>query len=91
MFGITSAPELYQHIIQQVLQGSKGVCNISDDTFVHGRDEKEHEQHLQMVLQRLCDKGLTLNKDKWKLGISKNTFMGLVVSGKGIGLTEEKV
>ena len=28
MFGITSAPEFYQHIIQQVLQGCDGVHNI---------------------------------------------------------------
>ena len=36
MFGITSAPELYQHIIQQILQGCDGAYNISDDVIVHG-------------------------------------------------------
>ena len=31
MFGITSAPEVYQHVIQQVLQGCDEVQNIADD------------------------------------------------------------
>ena len=37
MFGISSAPEVYQHVIQQVLQDCEGVANISDDIIVHGR------------------------------------------------------
>ena len=28
MFGINSAPEVYQHVIQQTLQGCEGVANI---------------------------------------------------------------
>ncbi|XP_031574960.1 uncharacterized protein K02A2.6-like [Actinia tenebrosa] len=31
MFGISSAPEMYQHIIQQVLAGCDGASNIADD------------------------------------------------------------
>lgn len=31
LFGITSAPEIYQHIVQQTLEGCKNVQNIADD------------------------------------------------------------
>ena len=33
-FGISSASEVFQNTIQTVLQGTPGVCNISDDIFV---------------------------------------------------------
>ena len=49
MFGIMSAPELYQHIIQQILQGCNGVYNISDDIVVHGRNIREHDERLNSV------------------------------------------
>ena len=44
---------------------------------------------IETVLQRLHDKGLTLNKDEYDFGVSKITFMRFVISGKGIGLTEK--
>lgn len=36
MFGTSSAPEVYQQVIQQALSDCKGVANISDDIIVHG-------------------------------------------------------
>ena len=35
MFGITSAPEAYQNIIQQVLHRRDGTVNFSDDVIVY--------------------------------------------------------
>lgn len=35
MFGISCAPEMYQKVMQQVLQGCEGVHNIMDDIIVH--------------------------------------------------------
>ncbi len=64
MFGISPEPEKYQHVFQQVLQGLDGVRNISDDVAVHGADDEGHDDRLQIVLQRLQEKGLTLNLDK---------------------------
>ena len=91
MFGITSAPELYQHIIQQILQGCDGAYNISDDIIVHGRSVEEHDARLNKVMERQREKGLTLNSDKCQFRISKIEFMGHVLSEKGIAPTEEKV
>ena len=64
MFGINSAPEVYQHVIQQTFQGCEGVANISDDIIVHGRSIEEHNKRLQQVLERLKEKNLTLNAEK---------------------------
>ena len=37
MFGISSAPELYQFTIQRALTSCEGAYNIHDDIIIHGR------------------------------------------------------
>ena len=54
MFGVTSAPEIYQHAIQQALHGCEGLRNIPDDIILHSKDEK------------LLKRGLTLDVEKCK-------------------------
>ena len=65
-FGISSASEMYQHIIEQVIQGCEGARNISDDIIVFGKTKQEHDDRVCQVLERLRDNGLTLNPDKSK-------------------------
>lgn len=91
MFGISSSPELYQHVIQQTLQGCSGARNISDDISVFGRDTAEHDKRLDAVLKRLRDAGLTLNAEKCKFHMDKLVFMGHVLSSRGIGPDQTKV
>ena len=47
MFGISSAPEKYQQVIQQTLQGIEGVHNISHDIIVHGATRDQHDERLR--------------------------------------------
>ena len=37
VFGVTSAPEKYQQIIRDVLQGCKSMANIADDPIIHNQ------------------------------------------------------
>ena len=90
-FGINSATEQYQYEIQTALSGLQGAQNISDDIIIYGKDQKEHDKHLQAVMQRLRECGLTLNKEKCQFNMSELVFMGLLLSEKGIGPTESKV
>ena len=66
MFGISTAPEKYQRIISGVIRGCKGVANIADDLIVHGNEAGEHHKNLHAVLQRLRERGLTLNGAKFQ-------------------------
>lgn len=91
MFGITSAPEKYQQVIQQVLQGIDGVKNISDDIVVYGETQGEHDRRVRQVMERLKEKGLTLNHKKCEFSMPKLTFMGHVLSGNGVSIAEDKV
>lgn len=91
LFGVSSASEQYQHEIQTALAGIEGQENISDDIIVHGKDQVQHDERLEMVIKRLSECGLTLNSQKCQLNMDKLTFMGLVLSAKGVGPNTEKV
>lgn len=91
MFGISSAPELNQHTIQQVLEGCEGAYNIHDDIIIHGRTVKEHDVRLRKTFERTQEKGLTLNRDKFAFSVSKLTFMGCLLTNQGNRSTESCV
>ena len=82
MFGICSAPELYQHVINQVLHsaGCTGYQNISDDIVAYGTDIAEHDKRLKKVLHTLKERGLTLNKKKCVFRMNEIEFMGHLLS-----------
>ena len=90
-FGVNAAPEKYQHIITQTMAGLKGVANIADDLVVHGKDSEEHDRNLIKVLERLKERGLTVNAEKCTFRMTKVVFMGPLLTRHGIGPTKEKV
>ncbi|XP_021352181.1 uncharacterized protein K02A2.6-like [Mizuhopecten yessoensis] len=51
-FGISSASEVFQETIRQVIQGIDGAKNISDDILIFGRSRVEHDAVLRQVLQK---------------------------------------
>ncbi len=91
IFGVSSASEQNQHEIANALAGIEGVENISDDIIVHAGDQEMHDQRLHAVIKRLSERGLTLNPEKCQFNKSKLIFMGILLSEKGIGPTEERV
>ena len=91
MFGISCAPELYQHIIRQVLSECKGALNIADDVIVHGKDNAEHDDNLEKVLQRLREKGLTACLEKCLFRQPSVKFYGLQLSRDGVQPTKDKI
>jgi len=90
-FGVSVAPEIFQNEIRQALQGLKKTLNISDDIIVHGKTRQEHDKNLEALLQRLQEKGLTLNRRKCEFGQSKLKFYGYIFSDSGISPDPQKV
>ena len=91
MFGINTAPEIYQREVFIVIQGVPGVANLSDDLVVHCSNKEEHDQRLEQVFKRLLDNGLTLNRDKCVLGDREITLLGHKLSEKGVDPGRDKV
>ena len=90
-FGVSCAPEHYQHILQQVLQDCEGAKVLYDDIVVYGTNLQEHNERLEKVLKTLCNRNLTLNPSKCKFGMEKLVFMGHILSKNGIEPTDDKV
>ncbi len=76
IFGISIAPELYQHIIRQVISGCLGAENIADDIIVHGRGQKDHDKNLAEVMERVKEQGLTLSEGKCEFALPKMELVG---------------
>ncbi|GBN10193.1 Transposon Ty3-I Gag-Pol polyprotein [Araneus ventricosus] len=64
LFGISSAPEVFQKRIRECLKGLDGVIGMMDEFVVCGETEQEHDVKLYQLLQRLQDSGWTLNAEK---------------------------
>lgn len=91
LFGVSSASELYQHEISTAFAGTERVDNISDDIIVHGPYQTKHDQRLHKTMERLRQHGLTLNVDKCLFNVDRLVFMGILLSEKVIGPSEERV
>ena len=61
MFDVTSAPEIYQFTIQNVLSDCEGARNMTDDIIIHADFVEEHDRRLEKVLSTLQANWLTLN------------------------------
>ena len=64
VFGITSAPAIWQRSVDQILEGVEGTSCILDDMIITGKDDKEHLENLEEVLKRLQANGLRANREK---------------------------
>ena len=74
-----SSPSECHRRVRTVLQGCEGVVQIKDDVLVFGT-ESQHEGHLSAVLERFQEAGLTLRKDKCKLGKDEGMWFGHLYS-----------
>ena len=90
-FGVASAPLLFQHIMENLLQGIPGVLIYIDDILVTGRTIAEHLCNLGSVLVRLEDTGVRLKRSKCSFLMPSVEFMGHCISAKGIQPTLKKV
>jgi hypothetical protein len=56
-FGLTNYPAHFMHLVNSVFMEEldKFVVVFIDDILVFSKSKKEHEGHLHIVLQRLCD------------------------------------
>lgn len=85
-FGVSAAPEFFQRQMTKILEGLTGVVCMMDDILVVGKDRGEHDARLDLVLRRLEEAGLTLNKGKCEFGVSEVKFLGHVLNKEGISV-----
>lgn len=91
MFGVNCAPEIFQEIMERILRGIDGVIVYIDDTLIFGSNIVELRERTQKVLRAFKKNNLTLNKSKCEYEKQSLSFLGHVVSAKGMNIEETKV
>ena len=76
--------------METVLQALPGVCVYLDDILVTGASEKEHLEHLKLVLQRLEDVGLRLKRSKCQFMVSHVEYLGHHIDQEGLHPTASR-
>ena len=61
-----------------------------DDILIYSKNEKEHEQHLRIVLQVLKEKKLYAKLEKCEFWLSEVKFLGHVISNRGVAVDPSK-
>ena len=92
-FGLTNAPASFMDLMNRVFEDylDKFVIVFIDDILIYSRSQKEHAEHLALVLRRLQDKQLYAKFKKCEFWLDKVVFLGHVVSKEGIMVDPTKI
>lgn len=84
--GCKNAPATHQRRMETALRGLIGkVCHVYlDDIVVWSDTIKQHRHNLRLVLSALRNAGLICSPNKTQLFCSKLSFLGHIISQKGI-------
>lgn len=91
VFGVASAPAIWQRAMDQVLQGVPGTQCYLDDIIVTGANEEEHLENLRKVLKRLEDYGLRAKREKCEFFKSSVAYCGHIIDSLGLHKCQEKI
>lgn len=91
MFGLKSAPELFNKEIDKIFANHQGIRKYCDDFLIFGINRDDHDKNLRAVLSTIEEKGLEINEKKSVYGVTEVSFLGHIVSIRGIYPDPEKV
>lgn len=90
-FGVSSAPAIFQECMDKILAGLSGVGCYLDDIIITGKDDEEHLENLQKVLDRLRQFGLRLKRSKCVFFADSVEYLGYHVNAEGIHPSKARV
>ncbi|WVZ71142.1 hypothetical protein U9M48_019762 [Paspalum notatum var. saurae] len=92
-FGLTNAPAFFMYLMNSVFMNEldKFVVVFIDDILVYSKNEKEHEEHLRIVLSRLREHKLYAKFSKCAFWLKEMAFLGHILSAKGVAVDPSKV
>ena len=77
-FRLACAQDIFQRMMDQILDCCEGVIRITDDIIIHGKDDVEHDRRLHKFMKVTREHGLVLNKKKCEVKSNSVKFFGCV-------------
>ena len=92
-FRLTNAPAAFIDLMHRVFQPylDQFVVVFVDDSLIYSQSEREHEDHLRIVLQLLIDHHLYGKFSKCEFWLTEVRFLGHVVLALGVSVDPKKV
>ena len=91
-FGIKFASGLCNRVISNMLNDCQGyVTSFVDDLMVYSDSLEEHLVHVKLVLEKLRNAGVTLNRKKCKFAYQEVKFLGVIVGNGSVYPDPDKV
>ncbi|WVZ84833.1 hypothetical protein U9M48_031820 [Paspalum notatum var. saurae] len=92
-FGLTNAPAFFMYMMNSVFMNEldKFIVVFIDDILVYSKSEKEHEEHLRIVLAQLREHKLYAKFSKCAFWLKEVSFLGHILSKKGVAVDPSKV
>ena len=92
-FGLTNALAIIMFLMNSVFNKylDKFVLIFIDDILIYFKDEKEHEQHLRLVVQTLREHQLYAKFSKCDFYKKQIQYLGHTISKEGIVVDPKKI
>ena len=91
--GLTNAPATFSRMMNSIFMEylDKFVVVYLDDILIYSKNEEEHAEHLRLVLMKLREHRLYAKFSKCEFWLPEVTYLGHVISAKGIAVNPERV
>nr|GEV02276.1 retrotransposon protein, putative, Ty3-gypsy subclass [Tanacetum cinerariifolium] len=100
-FGLTNAPMVFMDLMDRVCRPyldkvcrpylDKFVIVVIDDILIYSKTQKEHVEHLRLVLELLRKEKLYAKFSKCEFWLREVQFLGHVINGNGIYVDSSKI
>jgi len=91
LFGLSNTPATFQAYIDDSLRpiiGDFALCYL-DDILIYSTNEEEHEEQVQIVLERLQEFGLYGMAEKWRFRVSEVGCLSFFSSSDGSAMQSD--
>ena len=80
---LVSAQDIFQWMMDQILEHCEGAIGIANGVVIHGNDDEEHDQNLHRFMHVAQQHGLVFNGEKWEVRKDSVTFFGTAYDADG--------
>ena len=90
-YGVSTAPAVFQHTMDQILHGMENVVCFMDDILVSAPTKERHLAILDEVMKRLEKHGIRIKKSKCAFLQDSVEYLGYRIDAQGLHPTASKV